>query len=250
MLTLDRTHLSVTRMQSAHTAHPALPQSTSPPTAVASTGMDVDSPALGSMDCTSVGNIDTHLSGVQHLLVVPSSRPEEVNIDDLHMSSSTIPATIPLSKTGDETDITISLPTAAGTSFTQASPPTLSSSSHSPVASSEMDVQSPLQSAAVAASLSCFSSVVLPGMGTESLSPPAAVAPSSLPRPIPPRMSVPSLVPAIIDHTTAPVPASSDESMSTTSALSSPAHLPPRANPQPPTKKSAKMRPGAANTAR
>ena len=147
MLTLDRTHLSVTRMQSALTAHPALPQPTLLPTAVASTGMNVDSPALSSMDCTSIGDIDTHLSGVQPIPVVPSSRSDEVNIVDFHMSSSTIPATIPLSKTGDETNTTISLPTAAATSF-QASPPTLLSSSHSPVTLSEMDVQSPLQSAA------------------------------------------------------------------------------------------------------
>ena len=76
------------RMQSARTAHSALPQSTSPPTAVASTGMDVDSPALGSMDCTSIGDIDTHLSGVQHLPVIPSSRLDKVNIVNLHMSSS------------------------------------------------------------------------------------------------------------------------------------------------------------------
>ena len=243
MLTLDRTHLSVTRVQSsALTADPAFPQITLPPTTVASTGMDVDSPALGSTSVRDIGTSEPHLSTVQPLPVVPSSRSDEVNTIDFHLSSSTTPATIPLSKTGDEADTTISLPTAAATSFTQASRSTLSSSSHSPVASSEMDVQSPLQPTSVAPSLSCFSSVALPGMGTESLSPPAAVAvpPSSLPLPISPRMSVPSLVSAIIGHTTAPVPASSDE----------PTHLPPRANPQPPTKKSAKMRPGAANTVR
>jgi hypothetical protein len=230
MLTLDRTHLSVATMESSPlTADPVLPQATLPLTTIANTGMDIDSPALGSMDGTSVRDIyasEPHQSTAQLPSVVPSSRSdEEVNTIDLHMSSSSTPATIPLTENMDEANITISLSTAAATPSTQASP-SISLSSSSPVVLPGTDIQSPLQPAAVAASH------------------PLSISPS---------MSAPSLVPAIIGHTSAPVPVSSDESMSTTSALSSrPAHLSPApgTNPQPPTKKSAKMRPGVANTAR
>jgi hypothetical protein len=61
VLTLDRTHPNVMTTQSpALTADSAvLAQATLPPTTVASSGMDVDPPALGSMDCTGVEGVDT-----------------------------------------------------------------------------------------------------------------------------------------------------------------------------------------------
>jgi hypothetical protein len=254
VLTLDRTHPNVMTTQSpALTADPAvLAQATLPPTTVASSGMDVDPPALGSMDCTGVKGVDTsepHPGAVQPPPAVSSSLSDEVNIIDFHMDSSTAPATISPTETGDKADTTIPLPTAAATPFTQALPSTSPSSSRAPVVSPGTDVQSPFQP--VTAATSSISPVVLPKMGAMSLSPPAAVAPPlSLPPPISPGMSAPPLVPPVTGHTTALVPASPDESTSTYPLSSRPDHLSLGTNPQPPMKKSTKMRPGTANTAR